>query len=126
MTRDIATTIRHLRILGESIESTLGANLGGAFVTASVFKYIELSAELPDDDVSHADIKAEVTEKCKKFAVRLAQIENSSAGHGTLLPNADVPRWPIPKDQLNMSLDRRMLNRPETNHHDEKENQMGW
>ena len=103
MKRDAATTIRHLKTLGETIDSALVASLGGAFVSASVFKYIELSAELPDDDDAHADAKAEIAEKSKTFAVRLAEIEKSSAGNVPLPPNAaatpDAPRWPLPKEK---------------------------
>ena len=103
MTRDAATTIRHLKTLGETIESALVASLGGAFVSASVFKYIELSAELPDDDDAQVDAKAEIVEKSKTFAVRLAEIEKSSAGNVPLPPNAaatpDAPRWPLPKEK---------------------------
>ena len=100
MSRAAETIVSHLKTLGETIEFALDSSLGCAHVSSSIFKFVELSAELPED--THADEKADAVEKAKSYTKRLAEIEMSCAVGNVLLPptiNVTMPEKPrLPKE----------------------------
>ena len=101
MSRAAETILCHLKTLGETIEFALDSSLGCAHVSSSIFKFVEMSAELPED--THADEKADAVEKAKSYTKRLAEIEMSCVAGNVPLPptvNVTMPEKPrLPKEK---------------------------
>ena len=101
MSRAAETILCHLKTLGETIEFALDSSLGCPHVSSSIFKFVELSAELPDD--THADEKADAVEKAKSYTKRrLYDISTPDTStpthhHGTYHPRTYHPRTYHPR-----------------------------